>query len=186
MRQVFHLFMLISLVLVIGCSEDSTTGPENDGAYTLEATGTLCSSGGIIEIEDFTLSVPAGAFDGDQQLELYASTEDPPFGEDGVSRTFMINGLPDEYHEPLDLSIKYEGTLSDLSFVAIGEEYFGQGVGEVEIRYGMFPAADSSGSLVCVLPVREYGAESPQVLSGLPQALVQTRSELAPSRDRTR
>ena len=64
---------------MIGCSEDSTTGPEDEGNYTLEDTQTIGLGGGIIEAEDFSLTIPAGAFDGDQHLELYASTEDQPF-----------------------------------------------------------------------------------------------------------
>jgi len=156
MRWAIDLCILILLVLVIGCSEDSTTGPEDDGNYTLEDTQTIGLGGGIIEAEDFSLTIPAGAFDGDQHLELYASTEDQPFGEDGVSRTFMIDGLPDEYHEPLDMSIIYEGLLSDLSFIAIGDESYATDSGEMTIGYLMCTATDSIGALHCVLPEREY------------------------------
>ena len=120
MKMLYVMFLVLSLILVIGCSEDSTTAPEDDGTYTLEGTETIGSTGGTIEVEDFSLAIPAGAFDGDCTVELYASSDDQPFGDSQVTRAFRLEGLPDEFSQPLRVCIRYEGTLTEESFVARG------------------------------------------------------------------
>ena len=53
--------VLCGLFLLLGCSEDSPTDPGGGGGgYTLEKTETFGPGGGSIEIEDLTLTVPAG------------------------------------------------------------------------------------------------------------------------------
>lgn len=144
------------LVLVAGCSKKSTS-PENGSSdgYTLQASQTIDSDGGTLEVEDFKLTVPQGAFDSGAELKLYASSEDKAFDENNASRSFLLEGLPDEFSQPLQVSIKYEGALSNSSFIAVGEEAMVVGSGELEIAYELFSARDSVGYLHCEFPAGE-------------------------------
>ncbi|MCK4385577.1 MAG: hypothetical protein KAW52_04860 [candidate division Zixibacteria bacterium] len=148
-------------LLITGCSKKSTTPEEKPTEdYSLEATQTIGSDGGSIEVDDFSLEVPDGAFSTNVELRLYASSQDQPFGDNGVSRTFRLEGLPDEYSQPLRVRIKYEGTLSNQSYLALGRWVSDPIADTAMIYYGLLSANDSSGYLVCELPAREAVAGS--------------------------
>jgi hypothetical protein len=153
MKQHCSLYLVCILCLLLGCSGDSPTGPgPEDGAYTLEGTETIGETGGAIEIEDFSLEVPAGAFDGDHTLKIFVSSEDRPFDQEQATRAFRLEGLPDEFSKPLRLSIKYEGTISEESFLALGERFFDYVQGDSATSYSLHSASDSSGYLVGEIP----------------------------------
>lgn len=156
MKKTALVLLLGILLLLAGCSKKSTTPEEKPAEdYTLEASQTIGSGGGTLEVEDFKLMVPQDAFSSDAELKLYASSHDKPFGDNCASRTFRLDGLPDEYSQPLQLSIKYQGTLSDSSFIAVGEEAMVAGSGESETGYQMLSATDSAGYLHCQLPASD-------------------------------
>ena len=123
--------------------------------YTLEKSQVISSAGGKLTTDDFSLTVPSGAFNSEAKLELYVSPTYDPFGNDGVSKTFRIEGLPDEYSKPLQVQIKYQGNLSGKSFIALGEDVFIRSLNTTETAYNLFPATASNGYLVCELPVPE-------------------------------
>jgi hypothetical protein len=152
MRQLCVFSLVFVLCLLLGCSEDSPTGLDDDSAYTLEESETLGAEGGTIETDDFSLTVPAGAFDGNYTLELFASSEDRPFDQDQVTRAFRLKGLPDEFSVPLEITIKYEGTLSDTSFIALGARFFDYVEGDSATVFSLHPASDSSGFLLGGIP----------------------------------
>ncbi len=158
MKKLTTVLFLGILVLMVGCSKKKSTTPEEVGDYTLQASETIGSEGGDLTVDDFSLTVPPGSFASDVELKLYASSEDRPFGDNGVSRTFRLEGFPDEYSQPLEVRIKYEGTLSEESFITIGEEVFISSTDSVKTTYDLFAATDSSDYLICALPVPE---ESP-------------------------
>ena len=158
MKKLILVLLSGLLVSVAGCSKKSTT-PEQKPTedYTLQASQTIGSEGGTIEAEDFSLTVPEGAFSSDAELKLYASSKDKPFGDNCVTRTFRLEGLPDDYSKPLPLRIKYQDTLSNESFIGVGGEALIPGSGELKPVYRLFQAADSSGYLYCELPAMGPG-----------------------------
>jgi hypothetical protein len=153
----FVLILLSGLLLLaLGCTKKSTEPEEKPAEdYTLQASQTIGSQGGEISADDFSLSVPQGAFNSNANLKLYASSKDQPFGNYGVSRTFRLEGLPDEYAQPLRIRIKYDGTLSNESYVALGRWMSDAILDTSAICYGLYASTDSSGYLVCELPARE-------------------------------
>jgi len=147
------LLLLSLLVLLAGCSKKKSTQPEPEPDYILQASQTIGSEGDTLTISDFSLIVPQGAFASNATLKLYASSKDKPFGDYGVTRTFRLEGLPTGYYMPLRLCIKYQGPLFHQSFIAIGEEVFARSLCKFRTAYRFFSTADSSGYLVCELPV---------------------------------
>jgi hypothetical protein len=155
--KMFVLALLLGVLLLVGGCTKKSTEPEKKTTedYTLQATQSIGSDGGTIEVDDFSLVVPAGAFASNAGLKLYASSEDKPFGDNGVSRTFRLEGLPEEFSESLQVCIGYQGTLTEESFIAVGEQALVIGEDSLQTIYSMYPAADSSGFLVCKLPPEE-------------------------------
>ena len=180
MKQFLYLLLSFSCIWILGCSEDSTTAPEEDGNYYLETTETIGTTGGTIEIDDFSLTIPSGAFTSDQTIEVYASSDDQPFDQTQVTRSFRLIGLPDEISTPLRLSIKYDGVLSDESYIAYGALHYDYLVGDTTMVFNLWDASDSSGTLICELPLsfgissqNPSGIASPlKNMDEIPEALV--------------
>ncbi|MBU1701618.1 MAG: hypothetical protein KJ970_01005 [Candidatus Eisenbacteria bacterium] len=153
------LFIFLMLTFNLSCSEDGSTEPggSNNGGddYTLAETATIGPLGGTMATEDFSLTIPAGAFNLDVKLDLYVSSEADPFGDHGTTMSFRLEGLPDDYAEPLELSIKSEGSLSGDLAMGIGEEMLLPESDSTAVVYDLVTAEESSGYLVCTLPVDE-------------------------------
>ena len=145
---------LATLILVVSLLQSCIIQTKKPPAenYTLKESQTIGSAGGKLTTDDFSLTVPSGAFDSEVKLELYVSSTDDPFGDDGISKTFRIEGLPDEYSQPLQVQIKYQGNLSGKSFIALGEEVFIRSLNTIETAYNLFPATELNGYLSCELP----------------------------------
>ena len=146
--------MLFLGLLAFGCGKEPTA-PGRGERYRLIGSRTVGPEGGTLAAEDISVAVPPGAFGSDAEVKLYVS-EERPFGENGVSKTFKLE-VPEEYSRPLKVRIRSRGALSGESFVAVGEETFVPSLGEVRTTYDLFPASDSSGYLTCELPVPEGG-----------------------------
>ena len=162
MKRIIIAFLLTVYILVIVCTKKDTIAPESDDDYTEEATETIGPTGGSIETEDFILSIPAGAFDASYELSLSSTLDDTTFGGNSITRSFLLQGLPDEYSKPLRLSIKYEGSMTEESFVAVGEWVYDALYVDSTIIYSLQSAVDSSGYLVAELPTlaQESSAKS--------------------------
>jgi hypothetical protein len=157
MKKLLSLITLF-LILINGCTEDGPTVPEERQGDAL-ASETVGPRGGTLETENFKLTIPAGAFSETTELKLFLQQEEKPFNEGAVSNFFRIEGLPANFQTSLQVAIKYQGLLSNSSFIAIGEDVFVKSLGEVTTTYCLFEATDSSGFLVVDLSIpQEFNA----------------------------
>ncbi len=174
-RLLMAAFLCIS-ILYAGCSSDGPTGtdePRNDPI----ATATIGPEGGTMATDDFILDVPAGAFDSSNELNLYVEAEQLPYSDNAVSGLFRLDGIPNIFAEPLRMALRYEGTLSETSYGAIGQELFIRTLGDTATAYVLFEAADSSGFLVFELSMPPEARSAPGLLAGaafLPEELKAT------------
>ena len=154
----FITLTIISLLLlfIFSCKKDPTGPTAPTDTYTLEETKTIGADGGTIELTDFLLSVPSGAFNSDNEIGVYTSSIDKPFGSNNVSRSIKLSGIPTDFSKPLKIKIKYTGQLTNKSYLAIGNSQTDEVNGDSTIVYDLFTASDSSGYLVSELPVIEY------------------------------
>ena len=119
---------------------------------SLEAT--IGSEGGELETTDFNLTIPSGAFNSPVNLKLYKETENN-FSETSVSNTFKIEGLPLSFSSPIQIRIKYSGTLVNESFIAVSESGFVRSAGKSKTTHNLFEAENSDGYLSCNIPAPE-------------------------------
>ncbi len=140
---------LLACVLAVSFCSKKSTGPS--GNEPPETTAVIGSEGGTLAVEDFSLSVPPGAFDENRSLELTVRSEDETFGEARATRVFRIEEFPDDFSKPLRLSIRSHRTLSGEIFIAEADSVLDPLSGATVKVYRYHPAVDSSGVLVCVL-----------------------------------
>ncbi len=153
MKSYFNIFivLLISFLLFQRCSEDTPTEPTDKPSETL-ASSNIGSSGGTIITDNIEITIPAGAFQDNSELKILKSTEDNLFDNNSLSDFFVLDGLPTEISKPIDIKIKYNGTLTDSSFIAVGSEGFAKSLSENTTSFQLLSAKDSSGYLVTTLP----------------------------------
>jgi hypothetical protein len=156
MKHMPVLLIAALLTCLLSCSEDKPTSPGGPD-YDLVASETIGPAGGMLEDEDFTLTVPPGAFGEEAQLKLYASADDQPFEAYQITGSYRLEGVPAHYALPLEMRVRYRGTLSNPAHLAAGTEGTAYGSGESIFSYQFYPAADSAGYLVARLPVPEAG-----------------------------
>ena len=137
-----------SLFFLVTCKKDLTS-PDGDEP---QMTMTIGPDGGTLETADFTLHVPAGVFQTEATISIFLSTDASPFGDNSVSSMFIVEGLPDDFQKPIPVKFKYNGTLSEESYIVMGEEATPISLNELTTAYHLLDAEDSSGWLVGTLP----------------------------------
>jgi len=143
--NVFVIFLFFLCVSFLNtCKKDPTSPGENEP----ESKVIIGTEGGMLETADFSLQVPPGSFQNETTLSLSVSNETSAFGENSVSQSYLVEGIPDEFDKPLRIAIKYNGELSDSSYIAIGKMAHDIISGDSSVVYQFLSVKDSNGFLV--------------------------------------
>jgi hypothetical protein len=139
------LALLSGLLVFTGCKDDDNT-PQGD-TYKLIASQVIGPDGGSIISDNVMIEIPAGALFEASTIELYSSSTENPFGDDGNSEVFWLSGIPDPMNIPIRFSLRYRGTLSDESFICVGKYVIATSGQDTTLSETLLPASDSSGFL---------------------------------------
>jgi hypothetical protein len=142
--------LLLAFLLMLTCTNEKSSGPSGD-KYELITSESIGSEGGSLGSADFSVEIPEGALEQSTEVKLYVSEDARPFAELGVSSTFKLEGLPEDFDDSLHIIVKHDGTLNEESFIAFGEEIYIPEEGDTQIVYSVIEATDSSGYLVADL-----------------------------------
>ncbi|MBK7106097.1 MAG: hypothetical protein IPH62_12515 [Ignavibacteriae bacterium] len=152
MKSIFTFSVLLLLSLIIySCAEDSPTKPEEKEVPVLGSKN-IGNEGGTISIDNFELNVPTGAFKNNSEIKISKSVDDNLFSTNNVSDFFVIDGIPAEFDKPIKIKIKYNGSLKDSSFIALGESNFVASLNSEAKSYRLLSAKDSAGFLIAQIP----------------------------------
>lgn len=138
------------------CSQDTTILLAVSKLYNSISIG---KEGGSLETNEFKLVIPASAFNSNTELNLYAEPNLQPFGEFSVSKLYHVTGILRNYQLPLIVSLKYNGNLSGISFIALGVkdtiEMFDTNY--VDIVYDLYDTDELDNWLSCKISARFNG-----------------------------
>jgi len=153
MKTYFNILVIIiiSFLLFQNCSKNSPTGPVQKPPE-VSASSTIDNRGGTLKTDNIEITIPAGAFNSTENLKIFKSAEKNSFGTNLSSDLFVLDGLPQEILQPIKVKIKYSGTLSDSSFLAVGENNFISSLKNETTAYHLLSAKDSAGYLITTLP----------------------------------
>jgi len=131
---------------------------------------TIDDQGGTLAFDDFSLTIPPGVLTAPVELKLYKINNSDSFGPDICTDTFRVTGIPDEFPETLLLDLRYTGTLTDESYIVVGEEVLTSSQPVPTMAYHLFPAAPDSGILTAVTEmaatdIQSFREEVPPVRS---------------------
>ncbi len=135
-------------LLLAACSDKGSTSPSKGDGKAVK-TETIGSDGGVLDTENISIEIPAGAFDGEQELTVSTTSAAKPFGENCITTLYRLDGLPETFSKPLTVRLRYQGNLSEASWVAVGMPMISTTQYEEATGYLLNAARDSSGFLVC-------------------------------------
>lgn len=141
-------FLLLLLFCFYGCSDDKPTGPAVDTGNNL-ANIQIGIEGGTLSSDEIKLTIPAGAFGSQANLQLY-KMGDNPFDSNSNSSNFKIEGIPDDFTIPLEMRINCSGGIGTNPLIAVGQNSYAPSSGE-RTAYRFIQAVDSGDFIYCLL-----------------------------------
>ncbi len=133
----------------LSCTKDTTL---NLIVSKIIQTKTIGVDGGIVGNDDFKLTIPTGAFDGNYKISVIKIEDDGAFGENTVTPSFKLSGIPNNYSKPLKIIAKYHGELSEESYMGSRKKVYDIINADSSIVYDLFSATDSLGYLISSIP----------------------------------
>jgi len=127
----------------ITCTGDTTLNL----TATKPLVGIIGPEGGIFSNDEFYLNIPTSGFSDEIELRLYTMPDqDSPY-EQIVSKTFRLEGIPEDYNQILRVGLKYEDELNNESIIEFGANNFIPELDDSVIFYFPSAAYDSAGFL---------------------------------------
>ncbi len=115
-------------------------------------TQNIDGGGGTLAVDDFSLVIPQGLYNGAADLSLYRMGNSRDFETDMKTSTFRVTGLQDDFPDTLFPSLRYTGPLSEESFIVVGEEVFIPSRSIPGMGYQLIPAAGNADFLTASGP----------------------------------
>lgn len=155
MMKSYVLFALVCLMFLTACQKSSPNSPkEADVDEVLLTTVSIDASGGALESENFTLTIPPGALISAAEMKLYAVGGEN-LADQVITQQFRVEGFPVNYQTPLTLSLKHQGSLSGESFIAFSSVPYIRSLDNTTQALQLLPATGGAGSLICNIPIPE-------------------------------
>ncbi len=149
---IISLLVAAALFFLLGCSSDPASPGDQTTPDTpteeLLLTETIGPDGGTIETENLKIEIPPGTISTDSEIALYELATESAFGDNSVSGSYKITGLPTSFDSPIRFAMKYSGTLANNSFIALGTTPPNYPSDDPTLSYALFAATDSTGYLV--------------------------------------
>jgi hypothetical protein len=150
MKTLFLIFIL-GILAFYGCKKDNDNN-QSEEKYNLITSQAIGKDGGSIISDDVIIEIPKNALSSSALIELYSSTTKNPFGDEGNSDVFWLKGLPDQLNAPLKLSVRYQGSLTDLNYIGFGKYVIATSGQDTALSEILLTAVDSSGFLQAFIP----------------------------------
>ncbi|MBN1293196.1 MAG: hypothetical protein JXB48_15265 [Candidatus Latescibacteria bacterium] len=150
------LTILMALFLCLGCSDSSGPTDDNDNedpeTPVPTSSGSIDSHGGSLVKDSLTLDIPEGSFTNTFDIELKKADETAFETSDQTTATYIIEGIPLSFNEPLEVRISLESGASEVVMLALGETVWVNSSQEVREVYRFIESEIKDGQLVGVIP----------------------------------
>ena len=152
---IISLSTLFFLMVMYQCKKDDDTdiGPQ----LTNLATDVIGPEGGIIEINDISITIPEGALTNDININIYEAVNDDGISiENQITEALRIEGIPEDIAHPVEIQFKapdeYEGDIC-LNVAIIGKTE--ANTDTLLVSFDPFVCQVSDGLVTGTLPLYE-------------------------------
>ncbi len=143
--------VILIALLLSGCKKGDSgtdTGGGTDQPFDVVKTTTVTSSGGTIETNDFSITIPPNAVAGSANITLSSAQKalDAPMAVTKLFKLESNNNVGLSY-----IKMKYNGTIAGQNYIVWQEDSYIQSAAKMASSKFFIPARDSSGYLVAKL-----------------------------------
>ena len=151
-KKNFSLIFLLFILLIIfahGCGiNDLLDNKKNK--QTDNNSFEIGPNGGTISIDGISISIPAGAFE--QTANIKVTQSNNITEEDIVTPIYSVEGFPDNYSLPIDITIKLNDTTKNDTYLVVQDETFTTSLGTVGSGNVYFKSKINKGQLEGQIP----------------------------------
>ena len=120
------------------------------------AQADIDQKGGSLSSTDLVVSIPVGAFEAQNSLEINEVKNAPEELGSVNSKLYALEGLPLNVNKGIKIKIKKNTEKAvQIPLLAVGEEVFVKSLNKTAIHYHYIPAVDSAGYTLATLPVTD-------------------------------
>ncbi len=153
-RLIIRIFTITILLLILSNCDIINliieSGDEDDDT-TINST-TIDTDGGVINADGLTFTIPAGAFSQAVNIDIYLSSVTDDSIDNIATKVYKIDGIPDEYSKPIDVSIKHNGNISEQSYLIVQEESYIPSLNSINANNIFFDATVIGDSIKSQIP----------------------------------
>ncbi|MBN2103555.1 hypothetical protein JW835_05885 [bacterium] len=153
MKTAIAILNIAILVFLFNCHDKSTEPGEGTTEDIL--TVTMDSKGGEFTYDDLSLVVPENTFKSQCDLRVTRISNPEFFAEYTVTKTYKVEGIPENIFKPIQFIMKYNGSLTEETYMVVGQEYSLENPELPDTLFIFTPCSDSSGYLFCEWPPSE-------------------------------
>ncbi len=147
MKPLFHWSLILLISFLYSCKDDEPTQPGPGLGTAPIATVNIGVEGGKIETSEFELTVPQGSFLNSAEIKLYELESENPFGENKNSNLFKLEGIPDDFTQPLVVKVNTADSAAGTPFIGIGMDSYSRTAGTERTSYFIDAVVDSGSFL---------------------------------------
>ncbi|MCP5061394.1 MAG: hypothetical protein GY936_02900 [Ignavibacteriae bacterium] len=154
MSYIKFLIFVAIMILLFSCDiNDIFNDEDEDEKEEVRNTIEVGPSGGTINVDDISISIPPGSFAEVTNIKISSV---PNTGDDAdiVTRIYSVEGIPTQFSKPIDISIKHSGNISDKSYLIVQEESYIPSLGGSSVSNNYFEAIISGDSIKCQIPAK--------------------------------
>lgn len=150
-KNQFVILVVLILSFLLSCSDDPSSPKKQDDDPIPQDVVTIGVEGGIVEKDDFTITIPAGTFDGNYDISV-SKVVDDAFTGNSFLNSYKIEGVPNSFSKSMNIKFKHDQQINDDVFMAIGTIWKNEIIEDSTIIYQLNTAIDSSGLLIGFIP----------------------------------
>ena len=115
------LLLIVSLIGFTSCNKDDM--PDNPIIEDM-ISKEIDESGGELELEELTITIPAGSFEGRHTISIVKEINTSTAFEDLLSASYLVEGFPEDYELPFQIRLTTEEDLPDDGRIVLQEESY--------------------------------------------------------------
>jgi len=148
----FTVLLILSSCDIVDAIADVFNGEDDDITDSLINSTTIGSDGGVVNADELTLIIPAGAFSQAVNIDIYLSSDNDSITDDIATKVYKIEGIPDQYSKPIDVRIKHIGNLSEQTYLILQEETYIPSLNSINTNNILFEAVVDGDSIKSQIP----------------------------------
>lgn len=151
MRHIL-LISIAAAIFAIGCSGSGSDHKEDGGVIL--STQKIDASGGVLETDDISVTIPEGAFSEMTEISLSKNSDVSPVAGQ-ISENYILSGVPENFSRDIQVKMKWTEAVEEDLYMIVGQDTFSEDGSSSFMLYDMYEAEVADGFLTATIYAME-------------------------------